>query len=323
MSLAGGTDGTGLTNKALHDDLETTYETLQNYDVQIVVPMGANVDATKSSYNTITGLPETVNAEFQVQLITFLADISPNVNETIAVMGVEPAISDGIASVNSWVDRLTVQDLTDPTRGANIIPLLSSRYINLCGFEPVFDNVGGLPYTANGQAAYAGMISSLPPHQAPTNKSIPNAFRTRYKLSNAQLEALGAQRIVAMRNKPGRKPVVSDAMTAAAVGSDFVRLTTVRITFASMDVIREVCDPFIGQPNTQAKRNAMEAACTKGLQALVDLGALRKYAFTLTSSPTQQVLGIVDIELILVPVFEIRRIRTTVKLRTEIPSEGR
>jgi hypothetical protein len=202
------------------------------------------------------------------------------------------------------------------------MPLLDNYNTSVCTFEPVFDNLGGLPYTANGQAAYAGMVSSLDAHQSPTNKSIPNALRMRYDLSNAQLEALQTMRMVAMRKKPGRNPVVCDAMTAAAPGSDFVRLTTVRITFEAMDVVRKVCDPFIGQPNTQAKRNAMEAAITKGLSALVDLGALRKYAFTVSSSVTQQVLGIVDIELVLVPVFEIRTVRAVVKLRTEIPSNG-
>ena len=164
------------------------------------------------------------------------------------------------------------------------------------------------------------MISSLAPHNAPTNKSIPNSLRTRYDLSNAQLEALSAMRFVTMRKKRGRNPVICDAMTAAPAGSDFARLTTSRITFAAMDVVRRVCDPFIGQPNSQGKRNAMESSITKGLQGLVDIGALRKYAFTVTSSAQQQVLGIIEIDLILVPIFEIRKIRTTVKLRTEIPS---
>jgi hypothetical protein len=84
--------------------------------------------------------------------------------------------------------------------------------------------------------------------------------------------------------------------------------------------VRAVCDPFIGQPNTASKLNAMEAAITKGLNGMVDAGALKKFAFTISSSPTQRVLGVVDVELILVPIFEIRRIRTTVKLRTEIPA---
>lgn len=320
-SLEGGTNGTRLSNAKLYTEFDKAYEALENYSVRIVVPMGAYLDAVKDSYNSITGLPETVNAQFQIQLRDYLRKVSTNTSETLAVMGVVPATGTTLLDIKNYVDRLTVLDLNDPNRGANIMPLLDSYHINVCAFEPVFDNLGGLPYTANGQAAYAGMISSLDAHQAPTNKSIASAFRTRYTLSNAQLEALQGMRMVAMRNKPGRNPVVCDAMTAAAPGSDFVRLTTVRITFEAMEVVRNVCDPFIGQPNTPQKRNAMEAAITKGLSALVELGALRKYTFTVSSASNQQVLGIVDVELILVPVFEIRTIKTVVRLRTEIPSQ--
>lgn len=320
QSLEGGTDGSKLTNVKLYDEFTKAYSALENYEARIIVPMNAFLDAEKDSYNSITGLPEKVNAQFQVQLKEYLKKVSSNTKETFAVMGTTPAKGTTLLEVKNFIDRLTISDLNDPNRGANIMPLLDAYHINVCTFEPVFDNLGGLPYTANGQAAYAGMIASLDAHQSPTNKSIPNALRTRYDLSNAQLEALQGMRYVGMRKKPGRNPVVCDAMTAAAPGSDFVRLTTVRITFEAMDVVRKVCDPFIGQPNTQAKRNAMEAAITKGLSALVDLGALRKYAFTVSSSVNQQVLGIVDVELILVPVFEIKSIRTVVKLRTEIPA---
>lgn len=319
LSLDAGTDGTKMNNDKLYDEYTTAYETLENYNVQIVVPMGANIDSSKAGYNTITGLPETVNSQFQVQLDAYLDAVSTNVNETIGMMGVEPATTSSIADVNTWVKRLTVQDLSDPNRAANIMPLLGSRYINVVAFEPVFDNLGGLPYTANGQAAYAGMVSSLMPHHSPTNKSMPNARRTRFDLSNTQLAALSGMRLVSMRKKPNRNPVITEAITAAPTGSDFKNLSTVRITFSAMDVVREVCDPFIGQPNTQAKRNAMEAAITKGLQGMVEVGALRKFAFTIASSPSQQVLGLIDIDLVLVPVFEIKKIRTTVRLRTEIP----
>ena len=322
QSLEGGTDGTIMNNSKLYTEFNTAYATLANYECNIVVPMGAFLDATMNSYNAITGLPQIVNAQFQNQFASFLQTVSVNTKETIGVMGTVPTPDSSLIGVNTFISRLTVPNFSDPTRAANIMPLLNCYQIQVCSFEPVFDNLGGLPYTANGQAAYAGMISSLDANESPTNKSIPNALRMRYDLSNAQLTALQGMRFVAMRKKPGRNPVVCDAMTAAAPGSDFVRLTTVRITYSAMDVVRTVCDPFIGQPNTSAKRNAMEAAITKGLSALVNLGALRKYSFTVSSSVTQQVLGIIDIELILVPVFEIRTVRAVVKLRTDIPTNA-
>lgn len=320
LSLDGGTDGTSMSNENLYDTLADAYDNLENYDVQILVPMDANLDSTKTSYNSITGLEETVNAQFQVQLQDFLKSRSEDVGNTMGILGVESPDSTKLADIKTWVKRLTIQDLSDPLRGANIMPLLDSYRISVCAFEPVFNNLGGLPYAANGQAAYAGMISSLEPHYSPTNKSLKNAQRMRFNLSNSQLEALAEMRFVSMRKKSDRNPVITEAVTAAAGGSDFVKLTTARITFAAMAVVRKVCDPFIGQPNSQGKRNAMESSIVRGLQSLVDIGALRKFDFNISSSPKQQVQGIVEIELILVPVFELKTVRTKVRLRIEIPS---
>lgn len=318
VSLNDGTSGDNPGNKVLFEEFARGYNAVRNYEVDIVTPMGANIDSTKKTFNKITGLPEVVNAQFQEQLAEFLDDVSTNVNETIGMMGVTSPTGETQAEVNDWVDRLTIQDLSDPTRGANILPLINSRFINIVAFEPRFDNIGGLAYTANGQSAYAGMVASLPAQQSPLNKGIPFVSRTRFNLSKGQLEALTGVRLVTAKDKTGQNPVITDAITAAAPGSDFTKLTTVRITFAAMDVVREVADPYIGQPNTAARRNAMDTAIAAGLQRMVERGALRAYDFKIRSSPTQQVLGVVEIELILVPIFEIRQIRATVKLRTSI-----
>lgn len=320
QSLNNGTDGTKVSNEKLYTELATAYANLENYEVNIIVPMNANLDATKTGFNSITGLREKVNAQFHIQLGEFLENVSMNVKETIGVIGVESPDNVSQTTLNTWVDRLTKRDLSDPLRGANVYPLYDNYRVNVCAFEPYYSNIGGTAYYANGAAGYAGLVSSLPKHISPTNKTIRNIFRTRFDLSNAQLSRMMDERYLVMRKRPGRNPVILDAMTAAAHGSDYVRLSTVRIVFNSMDIVREVCDPYIGQPNTLEHRNAMEQAITRGLQAMADEGALRAYNFNIVSTADMQVLGDVDIELILVPVFEIRKIRATVKLRKSLPS---
>lgn len=320
-SLNAGTDGTNLSNDKLYTQLAESYTNLENYSVDVIVPMGANIDSTKIGYNAITGAKETVNAQFHIQLGDFLETVSMNVNETMGVIGVESMVDVSQKSINDWVNKLTVVDLSDPLRGANVTPLFDNYRIDCVAFEPYFSNTGGIAYYANGQAAYAGMYTSLPSHVAPTNKPIRNIFRTRFTLSNAQLSKMMNKRYLTMTKKPGRNPVITDAMTLAANGSDFVRKSTVRITFKAMDVVREVCDPYIGQPNSLAHRNAMDQSITRGLQAMIDEGALRAYDFSIISTPDMQVLGDVDINLILVPVFEIRKINVTVKLRKSLPTK--
>lgn len=318
-SLNHGTDGTEVSNAKLYKELAIGYENLKNYEVDIIVPMGAYLDSVKVGNNSITGLRESVNSQFHIQLGDFLEAVSTNVNETIGIIGVESPTDVSVSTINNWVDKLTIRNLSDPLRGANIIPLFDNYRVNVVAFEPYFTNVGGISYFANGAAAYAGMISSFPPHVAPTNKPIKNVFRTRFNLSDAQLTRLMNERYVTMKKRPGRNPVITDSMTLAAHGSDYVRLSTVRIVFAVMDLIREICDPFIGQPNTLEHRNAMDQSISRGLQALSDEGALRAYNFNLISTSNMQVLGDIDIEIILVPVFEIRRIRAIIKLRKSLP----
>ena len=103
--------------------------------------------------------------------------------------------------------------------------------------------------------------------------------------------------------------------TAAATGSDFAKLSTVRIVKQALAVVRAVCDPFIGTANNPAAQLAMRTAITAGLKAMVEIGALRGYDFQVVSTPAMQVAGLVDVELVLVPAFEIRRIRAIVRLR--------
>ena len=55
QSLDGGTDGTEIGNSKLYDEFASAYETLENYDVQIVVPMGATLDGEKD--NEIKDVP--------------------------------------------------------------------------------------------------------------------------------------------------------------------------------------------------------------------------------------------------------------------------
>jgi hypothetical protein len=54
--------------------------------------------------------------------------------------------------------------------------------------------------------------------------------------------------------------------------------------------------------------------------ALMNMNGLRGFNFAINSTPSQQVLGIIEVDLILVPVFTIKKIRVTVKLRKNLPT---
>jgi hypothetical protein len=155
----------------------------------------------------------------------------------------------------------------------------------------------------------------MPYDLSPTNKTIRGVNNIRYDIATSQLEALNSMRYVIMKNRPGRAPVIVEDVTAAPYGSDFVNWSTFSITAEAANRVKRVANEFIGKPNSVEVRTSLEQLISN---ALMTMDGLRAFDFSLVSSPTQQVLGIIEIDLILVPVFTIKKIRTTVKLRKNL-----
>jgi hypothetical protein len=171
-------------------------------------------------------------------------------------------------------------------------------------------------YNTSGEALYAGLIASLSPEIGTTNQIVPGA--PLRKLSPAQVNTLNAARFVTFWNQP-QGYVVSSGMTGAYnisqyYRSDFVRLTTVRITQEAIAAIRLVTNPFLGQPGNGPQRAAMENAIDVGLKKMKTRGALQDYRFKVISSPTMRVLGEVVVEVTLIPAFETTSITVRVGL---------
>jgi len=317
-SLSGGKNGNVLSGRERREELQKAYDLLRNYDGEIWVPLGAFIDATTERFNPITGLKEPVPVGYHTQLEDFLEDLSINSLQPHAVLGVTPMTEVTQSNKDLWVEKLTVTNVNDPTRGSNIMSLIQNKFMSVVAFEPIFFNIGrGQPYTANGQAAYAGMLASLPYDISPTNKSLKGITSARFGLSISQYENMNSMRYVTMKTRSGRAPVVVEDVTAAPYGSDFVNWSTFSITKEASDRVKAVANEFIGRPNSVEIRTSLEQLIAN---ALNNMDGLRAFDFSLTSSPTQQVLGIIEVDLILVPIFTIKKIRTTVKLRKNLPT---
>ena len=320
-NLTGGTNGDVITAANLYDELETAYAHIENYPVDIVIPMQASLDAVKETVDPATGLTQETNAGFHTQLAGFLNRLTENVNETIGVIGVESPLQVDPGTISRWVDGLVDVIPGDSTRAANVYSGFDERLVQVVMFEPVFGNdLENISYAANGAAAYGGLIAGLPNRVSPTNKPVRNAINLRFNLSRRQLERLVDSRYVAAHasiSAPGQF-VITDSPTAAAVGSDYSSLSTVRIVVEAMDIVRGVAEPFIGTGNTPAKILSMNSAITAGLRQMVDTGSLNAFDFEIVSTPEMRARHLVDIELLLVPAFEIKQIRTFVRLRSNL-----
>lgn len=172
-----------------------------------------------------------------------------------------------------------------------------------------------------GAAAYAGKALSLAPQSGTTNKPIDGLAPARL-LSARQATNLTALRHVSMYSRT-RGLVVTAGNTGAHnvskyIRSDYVNLTTMRVVSAVVDLIRAVGDKYIGEANNAPQRNALESEISQVLLSMKSQGALNSYDFSISSTPDQAVLGIIDINLTLVPAFEIRTINLTVSLSKEL-----
>jgi len=320
VSIKDGTNGTKMTVKQKEVELRKAYNYLRDFESTLWVPMGAYIDSVKQDWNKTTGLKENQSNSYAIDLEEFLDELSINSIQPHAVLGVSQIPDDTLVARDEWVKNLTEVDINDPVRAANVMANIQSKYLSIAAFEPIFLNIGrGQPYSNNGQAAYAGMLSSLPYDISPTNKSIAGISATRKTFSIRQYEALNSMRYVAMRTRRGANPVIVNDVTAAPYGSDFISWSTYSITAEAADRVKRIAEAYLGRPNSVEIRNAMDQDISEELQSM---SGLQAYNFTLTSTIEQQVLGVVEIDLILVPIFTMKKIRTTVKLRKSLPTIG-
>jgi hypothetical protein len=173
----------------------------------------------------------------------------------------------------------------------------------------------------DGAASYAGLITSLAPQSSTTNKQMGGVVQLKL-LSAKQANDLTGIRHVTMYNRSTGLTVASGVTGAhnvtRYVRSDYVRLTTVRIVHATVDLIRSVANKYIGEPNNAPQMNALDAEIDQVLLSMKGSGALNGYSFSISSTPDQRVLGILDINLTLVPAFEITTINLVVSLSKEL-----
>ena len=167
-------------------------------------------------------------------------------------------------------------------------------------------------YVSTGAAGYAGMISKLPLEQSTTNQPIDvDAFL--FELSNFQLTNLTNAGYVTFKDSYTKGYVVTDGITMAPNTSAFKRLSTTRIMNGVASIIRAACEPFIGKQNSLANRNSIKTAVSSALYKIMGT-LINDFDFTVTSDLEQQKLGIIDIDYVIVPFYEIRQIRNRIRI---------
>jgi len=294
---------------------------------------------------------------FAYQLANFCYNLSKNDNNAIGVIGVRPYASLAISDIYAWVGALPTLDSTTGEVTVNGSGLLGNKfmagtltfdkgfyataeehldgdtglvddndhavdigkYLSIVASWPILSNTfdtSGYGYVSSGAPLYAGLISTLESKSAPTNKALSRSVGLPFKLPKKKLDQLVGVKYVVFSTKTQGSFVV-DAPTAAMSTSDYQRLTTIRIVNDATDAVRRVADPFIGEAQTTATRQAMQATIERELSNMQKFGFLRRYDVTVTATANQQIRGEATVTMVLVPAFELRRIRVTVSLARE------
>jgi hypothetical protein len=258
----------------------------------------------------------TVANSWAYKVATQCARITADSHPCFAVLGVKPYIGistgDGGMTPAQVVTHLTLPNLAD--RNGTESAILLGHYVTVVAteIEPLRYNQYVNFGFANGAATYAGAVTKLDSWSAPTAKTIFNIQRVRYnptRTSQTNLVDLG---VVPVALNFNRVPNWIDGQTFAKDGSDYRRLTTLRIVYDAVLLIRQISQKFIGEAATTATRNALETAVTSGLRGMQQMGALLASDFTITYIGLEN-RAIID--LVLQPAFELRNIEVRVSVQ--------
>lgn len=221
--------------------------------------------------------------------------------QILGFMSIKPPMENDIVSIKKWVEAA-------PTAIYNGYLQLIAAPSAAFGFEAT-------GYTDTVEAAYCGLVQSLNSESSTTNKAIPGIRAFDATLSSSQCSALSLKNYVTLRKRKGVY-VVCDGITTAGADSDYTRLTTIRITNEVVESVRDVGDPYIGEPNTTASRNALQAQIKEMLAQMQAAGKISGFIDPELVCSTQDIIdGNLKILIAFFPVFELRRINLVIALR--------
>lgn len=314
MALSGKRDINGYLEK------QGAYQLLENYQVDWVVPTGIYADDKLLDRNK----------DFAYELALFCAINSTRNKSVYGAIPMKQLTDTSLAGIQAhakYLANFKNQYFMKDNKGSIItdgkgVPIDLGKFITLIAGPTVTVNhqVYSLREDA-GAVAYIAYNTVLLPQSAPTNKRLPGTNGVKYNFSNAQLNDIAGNRMVVFGKKFSSKgqvlqgAYIVDGPTCARVGSEYGRLSTLKVLREVSDQTREVADPFIGEANTIEQRNALSAALSKRYDALVSSGVILDYSFNLVASQRDQALGQSSLELGIVAPQELRKITTVMGLK--------
>ena len=289
------------------DNIDVLFENAEVVRPDIIVPWGRGG-------NTDNAAPVGFNSRKLVltKVAAKCREITDRSNPCFAILGVPPADGTQPLSGSEASARYDALSTDIMERGVGLTPVEDLQYISLVATElrptAYVESFGW----ANGAATYAGLCSILNSESAPTGKRLYDVDELRYVPTRSQQESVIALGAVPISLSSRNNATVVDGQTFAHPTSDYTRLSTLRIVFDAVQLIRRTAEPYVGQPATLEHRNAMETAITSALRGMQMTGALVASDFNIAYISREYKA---QIDLVLIPAFEMRNIEVSVTVQ--------
>lgn len=167
---------------------------------------------------------------------------------------------------------------------------------------------------SNGACNYAALVSRLDAWSATTGKPVYNVDRLRYDITRTQAETLIGKGLVPVQLDFSRSPRWVDGITFSASGSDYERLSTLRIVFDAVKLVRAIAQNYVGEGMSLQMRNAFETQISSALRSMQQVGAVNASDFRVQYSPSQNKAYV---DLALTPAFELREVIVSVSVNMQ------
>lgn len=212
-----------------------------------------------------------------------------------------------IATDTKFMDGTEIEDNND-------VPVDLGKYLCVTPDYPLLrNNYSTTTYPATFAASYGGFYVNREANSAPTNKSVSN-LSILFKFGLQTLDDLAGMGYTMLRQKT-TGIVIADAPTASMPTSDWKRLSTVRIVKSVVDGVRAAVDRFLGEGMNDASRANMKQSVENVLMAAKKAGYLQNYLpFEIIQTPDMEVAGKAEINLTLIPAFELRQVTFSISL---------
>jgi hypothetical protein len=162
-------------------------------------------------------------------------------------------------------------------------------------------------------AAIAGMLSAIDPEVSLTNKA-PSVDGLETRFSRPQLSQLVQARVLVLEDSRDRGIRVVKGITTAT-NTAWHQITTRRIVDYAIFGTRSAGRPFIGRLNNDRVRSALRTAINGFLADMVLDEMLVSYELDVTATRDQEIRGIVQVTMVLRPVFSIDFIKVIIFLQ--------